>query len=245
MPNTNHLVGRIYHMVHFDNLMSIFRRQAILSKEKIIKEKTHYNSIAYNTVQNLRDRVLVFDSTKGIFRSVHSYVPFYFALLTPMLYVQYQKGIQNQIVILEVERIILKEPGILFTDGNASNQQLSINSQEIVRIMPATSKYDACRRRYYPNGPHGSNPNCTNFYGDPIFLDRLNWDIINGRYFTGSERTRIKHAEVLVPDSVSIKWISGIAVNSQAMVIAVNNLSARCNLSSRIPLATYKPEMFF
>lgn len=242
---TDYLAGYIYHMIHISNLQDVLQQRAIFSKERMSQKQIQYRSIAYDTVQKLRDRVFVFDSARRTFRSIHSYVPFYFATRTPMLYVQYQKGIQDKIAILEIERVILKGQGVLFTDGNASNQQLSIYSKEIVQIMPATVERDTCRRRYHPDGPFGSNANCTNFYADVTFLDRLNWEIINGRYFTGSERTRIKHAEALVPDSVSLKWVKGIAVSSQTMVQSVNDLVNRYGLSQRIPLAACKPEMFF
>lgn len=242
---TDYLAGYIYHMIHINNLHSILQQGAISSKERVSQQQISYRSIAYDSVQKLRDRVFVFDFVKKTFRSIHSYVPFYFATRTPMLYVQYQNGIQDKIAILEVERAILKEPGVLFTDGNASNQQLSIYSKEIVRIMPATVEQDTCRRRYYPGGPYGSNASCTNFYADVTFLDRLNWEIINGRYFTGNERKRIKQSEVLIPDSVSLKWIKGIAVSSQSMAQSVNALINRCGLSQHISSAICKQEMFF
>src|SRR2546423_524124 len=92
----------------------------------------------------------------------------------PMLYVQHKKGIQKEIAIFEVGRSIIQEPGVLFTDGNASNQQLSIYRGEIVEIVPATVLRSECRRRYRPGGPHGTNPSRSAFYGDASFLLNLN-----------------------------------------------------------------------
>src|ERR1700692_2594971 len=102
MLNVDHLSGSIYHMVHFENLQYIFGRRAVLSKEKVIQEKIAYRSIAYKNVQGLRDRIYVWDFSERRFRTLHSYVPFYFAIRTPMLYVQYKEGLQNEIVIFEV-----------------------------------------------------------------------------------------------------------------------------------------------
>jgi hypothetical protein len=175
----DYLVGSIYHMVHFDNLQSIFRRRALLSKERVLEEAIEYQSIAYENVQSLRDRIFIWDVSQKAFRGLHSYVPFYFATLTPMLFVQYRNGIQDQIVVFEVGRSVLKEQGVLFTDGNASNQQLSAYLDEVVDIVPATTLRPTCRRRYRPTGPHGANVNHTDFYSDIAFLDRLNWDVIN------------------------------------------------------------------
>src|SRR6478752_4248998 len=118
MLNVDHASGSIYHMVHFENLQYIFQRRAILSKEKVLLEGISYQSIAYENVQSLRDRIYVKDFSKQQFRPLHSYVPFYFATHTPMLYVQYRRGLQNEIVIFEVSRSILKDRGVVFTDGN-------------------------------------------------------------------------------------------------------------------------------
>jgi hypothetical protein len=134
---------------------------------------------------------------------------------------------------------------VLFTDGNASNQQLSKFMNEIVDIIPATVRGGPCRRRYRPGGPYGTNTNRSDFYGDIFFLNQLNWDVIKDRWFMDAERKRIKHAEVLVPNLVPLGRIHGIFVSKQVLVQAVNTVIAACGLAGRIPSATYKPEVFF
>lgn len=245
MTGENYLDGYIYHMVRFDNLRSIFKRRAILSKESVIQEVIEYQSIAYEEVQNLRNRIFVWDFSKRTFRGLHSYVPFYFATLTPMLFVQYKKGIQDEIVIFEVSRSILKSQGVLFTDGNASNQQLSKSTGEVVDIVPATHVRDDCRRRYRPNGPHGANTSRTDFYSHLTFLGRLNWEIINNRWFMDEERKRIKHAEVLVPDIFPLGGVQNILVINQNMEERVNSLISKYGLDGRIPWAARKPNYYF
>lgn len=246
MPDMDYLAGYIYHMVHFDNLQSIFQRRALLSKERVVQEGIEYQSIAFEEVQNLRGRIFIWDVSKRVFRSLHSYIPFYFATLTPMLFVQYKNGIQNEIVIFEVSRSILKDQGVLFTNGNASNQQLSKFGREKVGITSATDIDNPCRRKYRPSGhPLGSNPNRSDFYSDITFLDRLNWDIINDRWFMDDEMKRIKHAEVLIPDILPLGQIQGISARTQNIVQTVNNLIAESGLTRRIPSAVCKPSLFF
>ena len=162
-----------------------------------------------------------------------------------MLFVQYKNGIQDEIVIFEVDRSILKDQGVLFTDGNATNQQLSKYMGEVIDIIPATKLNSDCRRRYRPSGPKGANINRTDFYSDVSFLDRLSWDVINDRWFMDEERKRIKHAEVLVPDILPLGRLQGIAVRTRNMVQAVNNLIAESGLTGRIPSATSRPHFFF
>ena len=245
MPGVNHLVGSIYHMVHFNNLQNIFQRRALLSHERVIQERIGYQSIAFEEVQDLRDRIFIKDFSQEAFRSLHSYVPFYFATHTPMLFVQYKNGVQNEIVIFEVSRSILKDQGVLFTDGNATNQQLSKYIGEVVDIIPIAFQYGTCHRRYRPSGPHGANTNRSDFYSDVAFLGRLAWDVINDRWFMDDERKRIKHAEVLVPDILPLARLKGIFVRTQDMVQAVNNLITRCGLTGRIPSAVWRPGLYF
>ena len=243
MPGTDYLAGSIYHMVHFNNLESIFQRRALLSHVRIRQEGREYQSIAFESVQQLRDRIFIQDDQKKL-RRLHSYVPFYFAIRPPMLYVQQKHGVQDDIVILEVNRSILNEQGVLFTDGNASRQQLSNRSDEIVQIVPATVKYGACSRRYLPDGPNGTNAHRSNFFADVALLDQLRWDIINDPWSKDFDRVRIRSAEVLLFDLLPLERLRGIIVKTQNMVQTVNSLIAKCGLAGRIPQAVWKPNFF-
>src|SRR5260370_41816340 len=138
MSDVNYLDDYIYHMVHFDNLRNIFQRRALLSKQRVFQERIHYHSIANNEVQEFRNRIYIWDFSRQKYRSLHSYVPFYFATRPPMLHNKYAEGIQDKIAIFEVSRVILKDQGVLFSDGNVSNQQLSKYSGERVGITPIT-----------------------------------------------------------------------------------------------------------
>src|SRR5947209_7641347 len=164
----NYLDGYIYHMVHFENLRSIFQNGALLSNEILRERGIIARSIANNEVQALRSRIFVWDSSSKNYRSLHSYVPFYFATHTPML--RNNQGIQNRLIIFEVTRHILRNQGVLFTDGNASNQQLSKSKGERVGITPATDLNNPCIRVYRPGGPFGSNPDRSGFYSNTVFL---------------------------------------------------------------------------
>jgi hypothetical protein len=245
VPNIDHLNGSVYHMVHFENLHNIFQRRAFLAQEKVFQEDIRYRSIAFEEVQGLRDRIYVWDNVKQRYRKLHSYFPLYFAKRTPMLFVQYRQGIQEKIVIFEVSRSILKEPGVVFTDGNASNQQLARYGREKVGVIPAATLGTYCQRIYRPDGPHGTNPNRSNFYADIAFLDPLDWDVINDRWFNDDEKRRIKHAEVLVPELLPLGSVTGIFVGTWDMVDAVNVVIEECGLTGRIPSAVRRPDLYF
>jgi len=246
MLYVSYLNGNIYHMVHFDNLRNIFQRRAILSKQKVLQEEIRYHSIANDEVQSFRGRIFVWDFSKQKFRSLHSYVPFYFATRSPMLHNKYTEGVQDSIVIFEFSRSILTAKGVLFTNGNASNQQLSKFREEKVGIFPATFGTE-CLRKYYPGGPYGTNANRTDFYSDLSFLDRLDWDCINNKYRIDppEEHIRVRHAEVLVPDIPPMGQVRGIFVRTQDMVQAVNALIEESGLTGRIPAALRRGSLYF
>jgi ssDNA thymidine ADP-ribosyltransferase, DarT len=198
MEQSKHLNGYIYHMVHIDNLPSIFRLGALLSKEVLKQVKIDPRSIAHETVQDIRERIFIWSPFEKRFRSLHSYIPFYFAVRPPMLHVQKKRGIQDEIVIFAVHHTILREPGVLFTNGNATNQQLSQLQRELVDIVPAIAD-TPCRRRYRPGGqPYGTNPNRSDFFCGVELLDKLNWFAINGGYIEDwDEHERLMSAEVI------------------------------------------------
>lgn len=243
MLDNLYLNGYIYHMVHIRNLASILQRRAFLSRDKVRAEGIKYYSIAEEEVQGLRDRVFIWDWPERRWRPLHSYVPFYFAKLTPMLY--RRKEIQHDIVFLEAGRSLLKNSGTVFTDGNVTNQQLAKYRTEKVCIVPATVQKPLCRRKYSSGVPLGGNTSRSNVYADPVFLKDLRWDIIENSWEGDPEKRRVKHAEVLVPDIVPLSRVEGIATLTQEKANAVNMLIKRCGLEGRIPGAVSRPDLYF
>ncbi len=245
MEQSDHLSGYIYHMVHVNNLSSIFRQGALLSKEMLSQKGIDPHSIAYESVQDLRDRIFIWDVSRQRYRSLHNYVPFYFCKHPPMLYVQRNAGIQNQIVFFVISRAILKDQGVLFTDGNASTQQLSRKGGERAGIVPATNN-SPCQRRYRPGGPCGTNESRSNFYSDVTFLEDLDWAVINGirRIESLEEHKRIRSAEVLVPDSLALTKVQCIAVNTERMVQVVKTIATEYGLPEFAPFISLDPSLF-
>ena len=61
MSDIDYLNGFVYHMVHFENLRNVFRRGALLAKERLVQEMIRPRSIANDEVQNLRDRIFIWN----------------------------------------------------------------------------------------------------------------------------------------------------------------------------------------
>lgn len=245
MPD--YLDRNMYHMTHVRNLRNILHSGALLSQKELERRGLSPVSIANPEVQGLRDRIFVWDFAKKKYRPLHSYVPFYFTTDTPMLRYQRRQGILSDIIIFEVSRAYIGQE-VLFTDGNASNQQLSKFYGEIVRIIPATASSGHCQREYKPRGPYGTNVNCSDFYADVMFLDRVRWDVIEGRCFIDDveEYKRLKHAEVLAPDRFPLDEMLSICVSTHDMANIVRSIFAEMELSELdfdLPIV-YKPRLF-
>lgn len=251
MPNEKYLNGHMYHMTHFDNLRGILKSGALLSQHELDKRRIGLRSIANQEVQNLRKRIYIWSIPEKRFRPLHSYVPFYFTPHTPMFRNQRDNGIHNDIIIFEISRayIGIIDQSVIFTDGNASNQQLSRSAGETVQIVPATISSSICRRIYLPGGqPLGTNTNRSNFYADAALLDHVRWDVINGYIFIEDkeEYKRLKHAEVLAPDRFPLDEMLNIVVGSEIMVHRVKRIFAELGLTEHsfdLPVV-HRPDLF-
>jgi ssDNA thymidine ADP-ribosyltransferase, DarT len=244
MNRENPLDRHIYHMTHIDNLYSIFRHGALLSKGRISREKLALRSIAYESVQSLRDRIFMLDPIQQSYRKLHSYVPFYFSKYPPMLYTQQQKGILNDLVFFVINSSILDKQSVLFTDGNASMQKLSRDGGEKVAIVPAIGS-KPCQRRYIPEGPYGTNQSYSNIYSDVAFLKNLDWDVINNiRRIEFEESKRIRSAEVLIPDKLSLSEIQRISVRTIGTAQIVKAIAEECGLIGLASFVTIDPSLF-
>ncbi|MEO8953119.1 MAG: DUF4433 domain-containing protein [Ktedonobacteraceae bacterium] len=249
--NEKYLDGYVYHMTHFENLRDILKSSALLSQQELDKKGIRSRSIANQEVQNLRRRIYVWSIPEKRYRPLHSYVPFYFTPYTPMFRNQRDIGIHNDIIIFEVSRAFIGsiDQSVIFTDGNASNQQLSKSAGEKVQIVPGTASSNICRRRYFPDDqPLGTNTNRSDFYADTALLDHVNWDVINGRFFVEDkeEYKRLKHAEVLVPDRFPLDEMLTICVSTEIMVARVKKVFAELGLTEQsfdLPVV-HKPNLF-
>lgn len=106
-------VSSLYHMTHKENLQNILQN-GLLSHSEAHRGLLQ-NDIADSEVNNRRGR------KEPIYnRSIHDYVPLYFNPKNPMLFKR--REIQNDILILVIDRKVLLEPNTIFTDGNAASK---------------------------------------------------------------------------------------------------------------------------
>jgi hypothetical protein len=107
-------INYFYHMTHIANLGSILQL-GLKSHNDARKNNLMKNDIANSDVNDRRSRIEPIHN-----RSLHDYVPLYFNPQNSMLFVR--KNIQNDIVILAIDRMLICSENVVFTDGNAANK---------------------------------------------------------------------------------------------------------------------------
>lgn len=126
-------------MVHRNNLDSILNSGAIYSKTRMGTKP--FVSIAYESVQELRSKIIVTSSG----RRLHDYVPLYFGNRTPMIAALEKQN--EDILFLRFSLDILELPGVVLANGNAAtagttfHPYTNLDSLGILKLRP---KVEAC-----------------------------------------------------------------------------------------------------
>lgn len=106
-------ISYLYHMTHKNNLENILQN-GLLSHTQAHGGLNQVD-IADNQVNTRRGRRETIHN-----RSIHDYVPLYFNPKNPMLF--RRRNIQDDIVILAIDRNLILSQNSIFTDGNAASQ---------------------------------------------------------------------------------------------------------------------------
>lgn len=114
-------INYLYHMTHIDNLKKMIETGCILSHNKIKNSEINHVDISDNSVNTKREK------SEPIYNfSIHDYVPLYINPKNPMLFKR--KNIQDEIILIAVDKKKIFYSNSIFTDGNAaSNKTLFFN----------------------------------------------------------------------------------------------------------------------
>jgi hypothetical protein len=139
---SKYFLGPASHMVHRQNLESILTAGAIYSKNRMGTKP--FVSIAYESVQELRSKVIV--TCSG--RQLHDYVPLYFGNRTPMIAALEKQN--EDILFLRFSLDILELPGVVLTDGNAASSGTTFHKYTNLNSLEHLDSA-AIRSVYYAN----------------------------------------------------------------------------------------------
>lgn len=203
---------QIFRITHIENLPFILRNGLHAPNASV--SNPEFKSIGFPTLIDYRRQREVPVAPGG---TLADYVPFYFWVKSPMLYV-IQKGNDAEVIPTAAENIIylvsstetLVEHGIgfVFTDRHALLDY-------------------------------------ANFFHSPADIEKLNWAMIKtdqwGRHF-GSERMELKQAECLVYSHLPVKSINGIAVYNETAYTRVVQYLSNAGKSIEVKI---KPTFYF
>lgn len=112
-------IESIFHMTHINNLGTLLNH-GIMSRNMAINKNFHKNDIA-------DPEVLIHGAEKYVFeRVIFDYARFYFNPTNPMLF--RRLNLQDKIVIIEIDKNVLIESNVVFSDGNASSKSTKFYS---------------------------------------------------------------------------------------------------------------------
>jgi len=141
-------IGCLYHMTHISNLVSIL--ESGLLSHNLAHSKYHLRDISDQDVNARRIEI------EPIYkRSMHDYVPTYFAAKNPMSYKR--REISDDLVILKINPALLLQAGTLFTDGNAASSYTHFY-REIEDLKQLN--WDCLHCDYWPDYPDGRRIRC-------------------------------------------------------------------------------------
>lgn len=188
-----------------------------LNCKKKAKTNDNYVNIGSSEIINRRDTMIVKCFTSTV---VNDFVPFYFAVRTPMLYnIITGHGIpakpQEEIIYLCFKLIDLATDDFqwCFTDGNAADK-------------------------------------ITQFFTDLDDLEKLDWHSIKTNDFRTNnadgdeDRKRKKHSEFLVKDHVPIEYLKAIVVKNQKIEGHVQDILNQLGLKIPVYINPYQKFYF-
>lgn len=196
----------VYRMIHYQNLEYILQHGIYYRGSKNFPQ--NYVNIGNAEIISRRDTIPIACYPDTM---VNDYVPFYFAIRTPMLlnihtgYGGAKKRPQHEIIYLccNIEQITQSDLQWCFTDGNASNK---------ISVL----------------------------YNDIAKLADLDWHSIEALDFSGNnanndlDRKRKKQAEFLVYNHLPVNFIQNIVVHDQKRHDYVAKLVAQYNRNIKV-----------
>lgn len=186
----------VYHITHVDNLSAILDEGALRCCGDLLREGTDYVNIAHQNIQDRRGRTQVPCGPRG---TLHDYVPFYFAPLSPMLCAIHHGRVEG------------------YAGGQSDVIYLVSNAQLVAR---RDSKF------VFTNG-HGTMA-LTDFFDDLDKLDEVDWEVMRLQYWNDTpkdpDRKRRRNAEFLVHGSFPWTLVSDVVVMTNAIKARIEAL---------------------
>lgn len=202
----------IYRITHYKNLSFILKNGIHCPTSDI--QDQNFVQIGFPSLIDQRN-------TREVpvepFGTLADYVPFYFGMKSPMLYV----------ITMGNDPEVIKTP-----------------AEEIVYIVSTVERLEELKIKYVFTDRH-AKLNYTKFYNKYEDIDKLQWDIIKSDKWGskyGTERKEIKQAECLIYKIMPVEGIIGIGCKNKMMYNIVNDIILQNNKDIVVKA---KPEWYF
>jgi len=152
----NFKIEYLFHMTEVSNLKNIIQ-YGLLSHNEAHSKGFNKTDIALQDVNQRRS------NKKPIYGlSLHDYVPMYFNPKNPMLY--RRKHIQDNIVILAIDRRVIYQDKSIFSDGNAASDSTKFfnNLSDLVRL-----NWNCIKSEYWNDQVDGKRIKCAETLTNP------------------------------------------------------------------------------
>ncbi|TXL67478.1 DUF4433 domain-containing protein [Cerasibacillus terrae] len=142
---------------------------------------------------------------------LHDYVPFYFAPRSPMLYAIYKGQVEGY----------------------------ELGQEHIIYLVSRTDVIHNAQLKYVFTDGHAVMV-FTEFFKDLQELDKIDWDVMNSRYWFDTEedpdRKRRRQAEFLVHKGIPIDILLGFAVKNEEMKRKVEDVIHKYNFNKPVAI---------
>lgn len=185
----------LFHITHYNNLEGIVDQDCLLSRNSV----SNFLESSHLDVQCKRTNLI--NIPEGYGKSLHDYVPFSFAPLSPML-----SAIHN---------------------GKVSDRRQS----DMIYLVTRVSKLLESQERFIFSDGHPIIAGLTRFYTDLSDLTNIDWPLMEDKYWadtdTDKDRKRRRQAEFLMPNKCLLTSFLGICVIDDAKLEYVGDTLKR------------------
>jgi hypothetical protein len=166
----------LFHMTHIVNISSIFEYN-LLSHNLAHSGKFIQNDISMHAVNNRRNKLEPINN-----KNLHDYVPLYFSIKNPMMYVR--KGMSSNIIILKINNSILNLKNAIFSDGNAASQSTAFynNLNQLNNLS-----WDCLNNSYWNDYTDGKRKKCAEVLVPDLIEPKMIDEIICSNFITKRE----------------------------------------------------------
>jgi O-acetyl-ADP-ribose deacetylase (regulator of RNase III) len=193
-------VRELFYITHIDNLSSILK-DGILAHKQIEKLGIAFKPIYNKEIVSRRKTITTPDG-----RSLWDFANLYFQPRNPMMFQLVRNDLLEHIAVVGVDKVILNQPDIFLTDGNAAHSQSEFfNESQKAKVLPKIMReIDAL----YWNEADGSK---RKIMAECLVPERVLPDLVRSVYFGGNYNVKFKIQESLRnPKNISFMYLPGM-----------------------------------